>query len=206
MHTPCHARPPTTHAPCDARPPPHMPPAMHTPSAMHAPCHACPLPCMPHYVCHPSVDRMLDTHLWKHYLSATSLRVVEMGNTGFNASVHMMWLQQWHYIPSYLFVTTNKSQLKSHLVNGPLFVSFIRTCWEVGIKNLPRSLRKSILWCLDGINFLLKQMVFRRGACQRYCTIGLTTGTQLSLFAFLPIIKNICRQCLCQMLFECLVF
>ena len=70
MHTPCQAcpllcMPPAMHAPL-----PHMPPAMH------APCHAC----LPHHAHLPSPamhapppDRRNDTHLLKHYLSATTV-------------------------------------------------------------------------------------------------------------------------------------
>ena len=69
-HTPYHAHPlpcmpPAMHVPCYACPLSYMPPATHAPHHACAPCHACPL-----------VDRILDTHLWKYYLDATSLRAV----------------------------------------------------------------------------------------------------------------------------------
>ena len=84
---PCHACPPAMHTPQ-----PQIPPAMHaattdallpcTPPATHAPlpCMS-PLPCMP--TCHACLnppasspgqkDRILETRLWKHYLSATTV-------------------------------------------------------------------------------------------------------------------------------------
>ena len=73
MHAPCHACLPAMHAPL-----------LHTPPATHAPCHVhLHLPCIPpnmhtplchtcpHHAC-PPVNIILDTCLWKHYLSATS--------------------------------------------------------------------------------------------------------------------------------------
>ena len=79
---------------CHACPMPHIPLTMHMPPAMHAlppcmllpcmppthaPCHTCPpshmppspMPLATH--AHPLVDRILDTRLWKHYLSATTV-------------------------------------------------------------------------------------------------------------------------------------
>ena len=69
MHTPsCHAHPPPAmHAPAIHAPTMHAPCHTHPP-AMHAPHHAHPLPCTP-----PPVDRIFDTRLWKHYLSATTV-------------------------------------------------------------------------------------------------------------------------------------
>ena len=66
MHTACSLT--ASRSICHARPPPCMPP-----------CHAHTPPCMPH--CHarpPPVDRILDTHFWKYYLTPTSLRAVKM--------------------------------------------------------------------------------------------------------------------------------
>ena len=73
MHAPCHTYPP----PC-ACPLPCMPP-MHAPLWCMPPCDACPLsrippPPMPLATLSPHlVDRILDTCLWKHYLSATTV-------------------------------------------------------------------------------------------------------------------------------------
>ena len=81
----CHACPPpmphmspAMHAPLPctpyfhACPPPHMPPPCMS-LTMHAPHHT-PIPCTPpttHAL--PPVDRIPDTRLWKHYLSATTV-------------------------------------------------------------------------------------------------------------------------------------
>ena len=87
MHTICCSG----HLSCHTCPMPNMSPTMYTTlpcmsPAKHTPCHTCPLPCMPstpttYATCHacppphmpPSVDRILDTCLWKHYLSATTV-------------------------------------------------------------------------------------------------------------------------------------
>ena len=58
-HLSCHAHPPDMHAPLSC---------MHTPLPHMPPCQVCPLPHL-----HPSIDRMNDTRLWKHYLSTTTL-------------------------------------------------------------------------------------------------------------------------------------
>ena len=64
----------------------HAPPSMHAPSSHHTwppTCHACPLPCTPLTMNAPppvtTVGRVLDTPLWKHYISATT---VADGNHG----------------------------------------------------------------------------------------------------------------------------
>ena len=80
MRTVCYSGHLSYHA--RTRPLPHMPLAMHAPPAMHAPtthapCHACPP--ATHV---PPLDRILDTRLWKHYLSATT---VADGN-------HSLWI------------------------------------------------------------------------------------------------------------------
>ena len=85
---PCHSCPlPCTPLLC-------IPPLPCMPLAMHVPHHTHPLPCMPPYRTHPvphthptmhaschthplphmlPMDRILDTRLWKHYLSATTV-------------------------------------------------------------------------------------------------------------------------------------
>ena len=79
-HTCCHTYPPLCMPLCHAHPPP-------PPHTMHAPHHTClhlpcmptamhtPLPHMPPPTMHatPPVDKILDTCLWKHYLSATTV-------------------------------------------------------------------------------------------------------------------------------------
>ena len=76
MHTPHHAHP--CHIPHHTHPLPCMPPC-HAHPATHAHCHA-----HPHHA-HPPVDRILDTCLWKHYLSAT---IVADGNN-FKTGVYL---------------------------------------------------------------------------------------------------------------------
>ena len=88
MQAPCqihthHACPHHTHTflPCT---PHHTCSTQNAPPAMHAPPHTPPL-CMPHHTCPlpcipppciPPVDRILDTHLWKYYLTTISLWAV----------------------------------------------------------------------------------------------------------------------------------
>ena len=64
---PCHKCLPATHAPCHAHVPYHTcSPAMHAPPP--------PTVCVPPPATHtPSIDRILDTRLWKHNLSATTV-------------------------------------------------------------------------------------------------------------------------------------
>ena len=76
MHASLPCTPPATHAP---HPPSCMPSTTHT-TAMHTPCCAWPpamhapcLTCSPRRAPLPSVDRIIDTRLWKHYLSATTV-------------------------------------------------------------------------------------------------------------------------------------
>ena len=76
---PYHPWPPAMHMlPAIHAPLPHMPPATHSP------CHACSLPCMPlpppcmPCVHAPTVDRILNTRFWKHYLSATTVQTVKI--------------------------------------------------------------------------------------------------------------------------------
>ena len=76
---PCHAYPPChTHPLGHTCPLPCMPPCLAYPLC-HAcsPRHTCPLPCMtPCHACSlppAPMDRVLDTYLWKHYLSATTV-------------------------------------------------------------------------------------------------------------------------------------
>ena len=68
MYSPCHACPPAMHAPLPCMPPHHACSLPCMPPTMHVPCHTCPpathTPC---HACLP-MDRILDTHLWKHYL------------------------------------------------------------------------------------------------------------------------------------------
>ena len=59
---------PAMHGPLRCTPLPCMPPPLSPPPPHKSPCHTCP----PHYACQPPpVDIILDTRLWKHYLSAT---------------------------------------------------------------------------------------------------------------------------------------
>ena len=74
MHTPCHACLPATHVSQPHMPPCHAClPTTHAPLPCMSPCHKCLTAIQaPHHAHPPLVDRILDTRLWKHYLSATS--------------------------------------------------------------------------------------------------------------------------------------
>ena len=55
----------------------------------------------------------------------------QIGCMGFNITVQMVWLQQWHQIPCNLLAALNKAQSQSGSVNGPLHLKHCLHVFEM---------------------------------------------------------------------------
>ena len=83
----------------------------------------------------PSVDRILDTHLWKYYLAATSLRTV-INYSGFGRGAKTKWPKKHLYFLWIKFwrITSNAHVLHMRIYLGPTRSSGIQ-CSAPSISN-----------------------------------------------------------------------